>query len=140
MTPITPEVLTAFRAEFNGTFSDATKWPDSVLTDALCEADAETGGRGWGAFSLDCNNFKWRGMRYYAAHWLSSNYPAGAAIGTGLPSDARLNVSSKSVGDESITYRVAKMVDAGNDWLTYTVYGQQFYRFRRRAAMGARAV
>lgn len=140
MINITADIITKFRSEFNGTFSDIENWPDSVVRDALCEADAETGGSGWGAFELECHNFKWRGMMYYAAHWLATTYPSGAATGTGSPSEARLNVAGKSVGDESIQYRVAAMMDAGNDWLTYTNYGQQFYRLRRRAAMGALAV
>lgn len=137
---ITAEIIDAFRLEFNGTFSDVVKWPDSVVESALCEADTETGGKGWGAFEIECHNFKWRGMIYFAAHWLTANYPSGAAAGTISPSDARLNISAKSVGDESITYRIASILDAGNDWLAYTSFGQQFYRLRRRAAIGARAV
>ena len=31
------------------------------------------------------------------------------------------------------------MMDAGTDWLTYTNYGQQFYRLKKRAEMGAKA-
>jgi hypothetical protein len=54
--------------------------------------------------------------------------------------NARLNVAGKSVGDESIQYRVASMMDAGNDFLTYTTFGQEFYRLRKRAYLGARAV
>lgn len=139
MTEITDELIAKFRALPFG-FSDVTKWPDSVIRDALCEADAETGGRGWGVLDLsDCENFKWRGMRLFAAHWLSTMF---GKVGTTKDpsSEARLNVAEKSVGDESVAYRVPSMMDAGNDWLTYTNYGQQFYRLRRRAGMGARAV
>lgn len=135
---ITPEIIAAFR-EFMPAFADTTKWPDSLITTALCEADTETGSCRWGAFELACGNFKWRGMAYFAAHWLATNY--GTLGATAPPSsDARLNVAQKSVGDESIGYRVAAMMDAGNDWLTYTNYGQQFYRLKKRAGMGAKAV
>lgn len=119
-------------------FRDTTKYPDSLIHYALCEADSETGGRGWGAYQEDCHNFKRKGMFYFAAAWLSSNFPGGAD--GGVEGEARLNVASKSVGDESISYRVPAMMEVNNDWLTYTVYGQQFYRLRKRAGMGARAV
>lgn len=135
---ITPAIVADFREAFNGQFGDASKWSDDVITDVLCEADAETGGSGWGAFELDCNNFKRRGMYLFAAHWLTFFYGDNPANGVG--GIARLNTQSKQVGDESISYRVASMMDAGNDALTYTVYGQQFYRLRRRAGMGARVI
>lgn len=135
---ITPAIVTDFRTFLNGQFSDEDKWPDDIIIDVLCEADAETGGSGWGAFELDCNNFKRRGMYLFAAHWLTFFYGDNPANGVG--GIARLNTQSKSVGDESISYRVASMMDAGNDALTYTVYGQQFYRLRRRAGMGARVI
>lgn len=135
---ITPAIIADFRTAFNGQFSDADKWPDDMIEDVLCEADAETGGSGWGAFALDCDNFKRCGMYLFAAHWLTFFYGNNPANGIG--GIARLNTQSKQVGDESISYRVAAMMDAGNDALTYTVYGQQFYRLRRRAGMGARVI
>lgn len=135
---ITTEMIAAFR-EFMPAFADTAVWPDPLITTALCEADTETGSCRWGGFQLECGNFKWRGMMYFAAHWLATNY---GVLGIGAPSaaEARLNVAQKSVGDESIGYRVAQMMDAGNDWLTYTNYGQQFYRLKKRAGMGAKAV
>lgn len=135
---ITPAIVTDFRTFLNGQFSDEGKWPDDIIIDVLCEADAETGGSGWGAFALECDNFKRRGMYLFAAHWLTFFYGDNPANGVG--GIARLNTQSKQVGDESISYRVASMMDAGNDALTYTVYGQQFYRLRRRAGMGARVI
>lgn len=135
---ITPAIVADFRAYFGEQFADTNTWPESIVSDVLCEADAETGGSGWGAFALDCHNFKRRGMYLFAAHWLTFFYGDDPAAGIG--GIARLNTQSKSVGDESISYRVASMMDAGNDALTYTVYGQQFYRLRRRAGMGARVI
>lgn len=135
---ITIEMVTAFRNQFKD-FEDLTKWPDETVELALCEADTETGGRGWGAYQDICQNFKRRGMFYFAAAWLSSNYGDGG-VTNGIASEARLNVASKSIGDESIAYRVPAMMDVGNDWLTFTVYGQQFKRLKTRAGMGARAV
>lgn len=135
---ITPAIITDFRESFSGQFSDVAKWSDDIIAEVLCEADSETGGSGWGAFALDCDNFKRRGMYLFAAHWLTFFYGNNPANGIG--GIARLNTQSKQVGDESISYRVAAMMDAGNDALTYTVYGQQFYRLRRRAGMGARVI
>lgn len=133
---ITPDIVTAFRAFFKD-FADLDKWPDDIVITALYEADTETGGTGWGFYEDIPQNFKRRGMFYFAAAWLSSNFGDGG-IGNGISSEARLNVGSKSVADESIVYRTPSMMDVGNDWLTYTAYGQQFYRLRRRAGMGAR--
>ncbi|WP_277593611.1 DUF4054 domain-containing protein [Pseudomonas chlororaphis] len=137
---ITPEMIAAFRADpLMKAFIDETKWPDTMVAEALCEADTETGSPRWGAFELACCNFKWRGMKYFAAHWLATNFGSLGAGGTPNP-EARLNVAEKSVGDESIAYRVPSMMNAGTDWLTYTNYGQQFYRLKKRAGMGAKAV
>lgn len=137
---ITPAIITSFRTDLRfKAFSDTTKWPDALITDALFEGDAETGSNRWGDYQDEGHNFKRRGMFYFAAHWLATNYGT-AGVTVDPASEARLNVASKGVGDESISYRVPKMMDVGDDWLTYTVYGQQFYRLRRRAGMGAIAL
>lgn len=133
-----PEWIARFREDWGDTF-DNEKWPDWVIKSALCEAWYETGGSGWGNYGEECDNVRWWGLRYYGAHWLTANFGDGMnSEGLIVPSTARLNTAQKSVGDESIGYRVASMMDAGNDWLTYTVFGQQFYRMRRRIGMGAR--
>lgn len=138
---ITAEIVASFRA-VQLAFTDATKWPDSAVQEALCEADAETGSRRWGAYEDECHNLKRRGLFYFAAHWLSVTYPtsAGATDPSNIPSTARLNVASKSVGDESVTYRVGAIQETENDWLSLTNYGVQFLRLRRRVGMGAKAV
>ncbi len=136
---IDADVIQSFRTwDLAASFTDTVKYPDSMVQYALCEADAETGGRGWGAYEDECHNFKRKGMFYFAAAWLQSNFPNGA--GGDVNGEARLNVASKSISDESISYRVPSMMEVGNDWLTYTVYGKQFFRLRKRAGMGARAV
>ena len=135
---ITPEIIADFRSEFGSTFTDSAKWGDDVLYWALCRADSETGGSVWGAYRLgECHNFKRRGMYLFAAAALVNFFgddPSGPVAG-----QARLNTAGKSVGDESTQYRVAAMMDAGDDFLTYSVFGQEFYRIRR-GTMGARAV
>jgi len=141
MIEITAEILAAFRASQRA-FADVTKWPDEAITEALCDAFPECGGRGWGAFELDnCQNFKRRGVFYYVAHWLSVTYTdGGAADPSTVTSTARLNTASKSVGDESITFRVGAIQKTEDDWLSLTNYGVQYLRLRKRAGMGALAV
>ncbi len=137
---ITPEIIASFRLSKRA-FTDTTVWPDDIITEAICEADAETGGRGWGAYEDLCSNFKLRGMYLYAAHLLSNTYITGTAENpANISPTARLNVAAKSVADESVTFRVGAIQSTQDDWLSLTDYGVQYLRLRRRAAMGARVV
>lgn len=111
---------------------------DPTVENALCEADAETGGKGWGSYENICTNFKQRGMFLYAAHYLASYYPTGDE--SNMSGGASSAVQSKSVGDESVTFAVPVLNNQGDAWLSSTAFGQQFMRLRRRAGMGARAV
>lgn len=140
-TTITAEIIAAFRASQRA-FTSETTWSDAVVTDALNEAFPECGGRRWGSFDVkDAQNFKRRGVFYYAAHWLSVTYTdSGAEDETAITSSARLNVASKSVGDESLSYRVTAMEETSTDWLTLTNYGVQYLRLRNRVNKGAMAV
>lgn len=137
---INADVVAAFR-ESMAAFTSDLDWPSDIVEQALFEADAETGGAGWGSFKNEPRNFKRRGMFYYAAHWLASTYvDQTAADASNISPSARLNVASKSVGDESLTYRVTAMEETSTDWLTLTNYGVQYLRLRKRSAMGARVV
>lgn len=140
--PITSELIAAFRTA-QPAFTSGVKWPDAVIQEAFCEAFPEVGGRGWGALDInDCQNFKRRGLFLYAAHWLSITYNTGvgATDPTSVDAAARLNLAGKSVGDESVQYRITAIQSASDDFLSLTLYGVQYLRLRRRAAMGARAV
>lgn len=139
---ITQEMIDKFR-EVMPAFADLVKWPEDVVSMALCEAMAECGGRGWGTLDItNCGNFKRRGVFFYAAHWLSITYNslAGATVPGNIDAAARLNIAGKSVGDESITYRITAIQSAEDDFLSLTLYGVQYLRLRRRSAMGARIV
>lgn len=122
----------------NQAFADTTKFPDSLIQYALCEGDSETGSSRWGPYVPECHNLKQKGMFYFTAAWLSMFYPDG--IDSEVNQEARLNVASKSIGDESVAYRVPQMMPVNNDFLTWSVYGQAFYRLRLRVGMGALAV
>jgi hypothetical protein len=124
-------------------FEDVTNWPDDVIEEALCEADCETGGKGWGVFEETCKNFKRRGMFLFAAHYLSTMYPSGASVASGyVEGSSSFAVSSKSVGNESVSFDTGSLSNAslGDAWLASTNYGMQFMRLRKRAGMGALAV
>ncbi len=139
---ITAAIITSFRTAYPA-FSELATWPDSVVSMALCEGDAESGGKNWGGYEDDCHNFKQRGMFLFAAHWLASTYPSGAVDDSNMSGTAKNQVASKSVGDESVSYAVmapSNIADAGDGWLASTSFGQQFMRLRRRAGMGALAV
>lgn len=136
---ITPEIIASFRAACPA-FASAVTYPDSIVSYSLCEADAETGGRGWGAYQDICDNFKCRGMFLYASHYLAVLYPNGAA--GGISGGAKGIVASKSVGDESVSMYTGSYdrLKSGDEWLATSVFGQKWLRLRRRAGMGARAV
>lgn len=136
---ITPAMIASFRVA-NPEFSNVTTYPDSMASGALCEADSETGGRGWGTYEDECHNFKQRGMFLYACHYLAVLYPSGAA--GSLSGGAKGIVASKGVGDESVSMYTGTYAGlrAGDEWLAASVFGQQWLRLRRRAGMGARAV
>ena len=140
---ITQEIIDAFRATPPyGSFT-VERWSDETVEQALCDADAETGGLGWGAYADDCHNFKRRGMFLYTAHWLASTFPGGdVAAGGSLSGGAKWATSAKSVADESVTFNNGNLSTAtvGDVWLATTAFGQQWLRLRRRAGMGALAV
>lgn len=139
---ITAEIITAFRTKVP-VFSDIPTWPDLTVTTALCEGDAESGGSRWGGYVDDCHNLKQKGMFLYAAHWLTTTYPNGAAVLTAQSGKANNSITSKSVGDESVSFGSATLSDinqAGDGWLASTSWGQQFMRLRKRVGMGAMAV
>ena len=142
---ITQEIIDTFRDYplFNGFFSDPVKWPDALLEAALCGADAETGGQGWGNYENVCSNFKLRGMFLYSACWSLSTYPNGATTpGFGIGQSGQL--ASKSVGDESVsysTYSAKNMSEAENGWLlAIPPWGAMYLQLRRRAGRGCRAL
>ncbi len=138
---ITPEIIASFRVMYP-LFSDFTKWPDANITMALCEGDEETGSR-WRAYQDDCHNLKRRGMYLFAAHYLITTYPNGADYPNQQSWMTKNQISSKSVGDESVSFVVANMDNvnhSGNSWLASTAFGQQFVRLRKRVGMGAIAV
>lgn len=134
---ITAEIITSFRLAYP-LLSNMTTWPDSIITIALTEGDAETGGSRWKGYVDEAGNLKQRGMFLFAAHWTVTGYPQG---GDNSQSAATKNqMSAKSVGDESTTYNVPVVEFAGDSWLSSSQFGQQFMRLRKRVGMGSLAL
>lgn len=128
----------SFLSDFRIKYPAFAGLSDTIVEEALCDANAETGGSGWGTYENVCGNFKQRGMFLYTAHVLSVTYPTGDS--STINGGSAAAVQSKSVGDESVSFNVAQVMNQGDAWLSSSSFGQQFMRLRRRAGMGARAV
>jgi hypothetical protein len=122
-------IVTDFRDE-QDEFSDVNLYPDKVIKKCLFRSNQEIGAR-WGSFKLgDPTSFARQGLFLFASHWLVINYRGSAASSANIKQGAQLNVASKSVGDESVNYRITAMQDTEDDWLSVTNYGVQFLRLR----------
>lgn len=129
---LTDDIICDFRRIYDE-FSDANKWPSKVVRRHMIEGDSATGGSVWGDFVLDDDTgYKKRGMYLYTAHLLASYYGDDASDPTKVEAAARLNIASKSVGDESVSYRITEMEKTTEDFLSTTIYGVQFRQLRDR--------
>ena len=122
---ISEDIICDFR-RFFPPFSDRNNWPSEIIRQQMIEADCITGGRCWGKFNIDDDhNLKKRGTYFFGN---SANDP------TNVEASARLNIASKSVGDESVSYRITAMESTIDDAISTTVYGVQFMTLRRRCS------
>ena len=134
MTDVTPEVIADFRRMMKA-FTDTEKWPDYVVEGLMIETDCWTGGKIWGCFDIkNDRNLKKRGWYYLTAHFLVSMYGDTGVAGdpTNISSEARLNISAKTVADESVQYRITEMEDTVNDFVGTTIYGVIYMNIRNR--------
>lgn len=142
MIEITQEIIDNFRV-FVPAFRDKNKWSDIGIQFRMEEADSDTGGAIWGEFRLDNNrNAKKRAMFYLTAHYLVSYYGVAGDVldQTAVTPEARLNVSSQQVGDESLTYRITEMEPTVTDFISTTIYGTMYMAVRKQVCVGAFAV
>tara|TARA_R110000744_G_scaffold45225_4_gene100451 strand:+ start:232 stop:645 length:414 start_codon:yes stop_codon:yes gene_type:complete len=115
---------------------DNYNYTNTIIVDALCNGDFETGSKKWGSYSIDCHNYKRKGMFTYAAFYLVAFYPCG----TSKPaSEAKRSIQSQSIGDKSVAYNTSndtnnKSADAS--FLGSNIFGQQFMRLRRMKTSG----
>ncbi len=131
---ISEDIICDFR-RFFPPFSDRNNWPSEIIRQQMIEADCITGGLCWGKFNIDDDhNLKKRGMYFYTAHLLAYFFGNSANDPTNVEASARLNIASKSVGDEAVSYRITAMESTIDDAISTTVYGVQFMTLRRRCS------
>lgn len=132
MVNVNSDVVADFRRMLPA-FSDPNEWPAQIIEQFLIEADGETGASAWGEFKIgDMRSNKRKGMFYFCAHQLASFYGESANDPSAVESSARLNIASKSIGDESVSYRITAMENTSDDYLSTTIYGVNYVRLRRR--------
>lgn len=139
---VTFDTVDDFR-EYYSEFQNSTDYTDDLIIRAMHDADSETGSKRWGPYSFESPtlkaSFKARGMFAFTAHTVALAKATMRATESGMVASAPAKVSSKSVGDESVSYAVASTTAAqaasiGD--LNTTIYGQEFLRLRRRAGAG----
>ena len=132
---ITDSTISQFRRNYPY-FENANNWPKEQVELALAYSDEETGSSGWGSYIDNPRNLKQSGMFSWAAHWLVITYPVGASEPQDMSPVASNSVTSKSVGDESVSFAVYvpnSAEDMAKSWYTQTKWGQQFLQFKNRA-------
>ena len=130
---ITADIVGQFRSRYPY-FADTKNYPDDVVSLALAYSDDQTNSAGWGGYENIPLNLKQNGMFTWTANWLCVTYPDGADKPKNMNPYPDYAVSSKSVGDESISYAVdtPPMTD---QFYMKTHWGQQFLGYKQRAAM-----
>ena len=129
---ITADIITQFRAKYF-VFSDSTKYPDSIVELALGYADDQTNSEGWGGYENKPTSLKQNGMFAWAGNWLYNAYPDGAQDPNSMIPFSDYAVSSKSVGDESVSYAVdSPSID--DQFYFKTWWGQLFLSYKATAA------
>ena len=133
---VTPAVIADFRAWYP-VFADVAAWPESDITRALYIGAEEAGGCNWPLLSDTLPDYgsTRRAIYAYAAHILFMwKRAAGLAGGGGIPTTPYA-VSSKSVGDESVSYATPAGESGSGAWIAWlnlTPYGMEFVMLRRR--------
>lgn len=133
---ITDDVMQAFREECSG-FDDPTIWKEGMVKRALTKADRETGGECWGLYGE--GTIKQEAMFAFAQHSLMIKKGVNVSVKKGVIATAIGAVTSKSVGDESVSFAVATPTDlsqSGEAQLASTTPGQEFIRLRNQVVTG----
>ncbi|CAL9984528.1 virion structural protein [Vibrio phage D81] len=133
---ITDDVVQAFREECSG-FDDSTIWKSGTVERALKKADRETGGECWGMYGE--GTVKQEGMFAFASHHLMIKRGVNMSVKNGGIASAVGAVTSKSVGDESVSFAVAtpgSLSETGESLLASTTPGQEFIRLRNQVVTG----
>jgi hypothetical protein len=117
-------------ADFKIRFEEFESVPDSKIQFWLNDALLEVGESAW-------SELYEKGVFLLAAHLLSldlSNQDedeSGGATG---------NVTSRSVGDVSVSFAKATSDSSSDDWYLQTSYGTEYLRLKKRMGMGIVAI
>ena len=130
---ITSHIIAQFRSRYPY-FEGTGDYPDNIVALALGYADDQTNSTGWGAYENIPLNLKQNGMFTWTANWLCVTYPEGASQPEKMNPYPDYATSSKSVGDESISYAI-DTPPLNDQFYMKTHWGQQFLSYKQRAAM-----
>jgi hypothetical protein len=117
-----------FRTRFEGQFDLV---PDARIEFWLEDAQLEVGAQAWGALYE-------KGVMLLAAHLLQLELDRQEDDESGSITSNR--VTSRSVGDVSVSFARATADNSDEDWYLLTDYGAEYLRLKRRMGMGAVAV
>lgn len=117
-----------FRTRFEGQFDLVS---DARIEFWLEDAQLEVGAQAWGTLHE-------KGVMLLAAHLLQLELDRQDDDESGSITMNR--VTSKKVGDVSVSFARATADSSDEDWYLLTDYGAEYLRLKRRAGMGAVAV
>ena len=131
------QFIAEFRARQPLWYGSTEDWPDDVLARSLYKARPNIGKR-WGVIDItDPMNIASEGLFLWAAHWLFVTYQLSATnISTNLSPQAKMNIASKSVADESVSFRITQMQKTTDDWLSLSEFGVEFLALREQIVGG----
>ena len=119
-------------------FADEEYFPYHIMARALYFAAPVINEKYYGKFDIN-NNYKGSKRALYTllAHVVYVAYGGHESDydrydPTNIKQAAQMNPASKSVGDESIAYRIQRIQRATDDWLSLSYYGTVFLYLRER--------
>ena len=117
-------------ADFKIRFLEFGSIPDSRVQLWLDDALLEVGESAWG-------DLYEKGVFLLAAHFLSlDQINQGEDESGGVTG----NVTSRSVGDVSVSFAKATSDSSSDDWYLQTSYGSEYLRLKKRVGMGIVAI
>ncbi len=117
-------------ADFKVRFPEFGETDDSRIQFWLNDAQLEVGESAWG-------DLYEKGVMLLAAHFLSLDQinqdedESGGITG---------NVTSRSVGDVSVSFAKSSSDSSSDDWYLQTNYGSEYLRLKKRVGMGIVAI
>jgi hypothetical protein len=117
-------------ADFKIRFPEFVSVDDSRIQFWLDDAQLEVGEPAWGTLYE-------KGVMLLSAHLLSVDQSNSDEDESG---GATGNVTSRSVGDVSVSFAKATSDSSSDDWYLQTNYGSEYLRLKKRVGMGIVAI